>query len=48
MTDKDMAKISETYHNWRKKSEPGFSGLNYYHNVAGFCKSVCIDQVRKK
>jgi type I restriction enzyme M protein len=47
LTDKDIAKISDTYHNWRNKSEPGFSGLNDYHDVPGFCKSVTIDVVRK-
>ena len=37
---KDLEKISSTYHNWRSKE-------SNYENVAGFCKSATLDEVRK-
>ena len=43
LSDKDIAKISDTYHNWR-------SNANFktnYKNIAGFCKSANIQDVRK-
>jgi type I restriction enzyme M protein len=67
LSEKDIAKISDTYHNWRKSSETGFSGLkdgqdfnnlnpanqkiqkscSDYVDIAGFCKSASIEDVRK-
>lgn len=38
LTDADIAKISETYHNWRNKD-------GSYEDVAGFCASVPIEKV---
>ena len=38
LTDADIAKISETYHNWRNKD-------GQYEDVAGFCASVTIAKV---
>lgn len=38
LTDADVAKISETYHNWRNKN-------GQYEDVAGFCASVPIAKV---
>lgn len=38
LTDADIAKISETYHNWRNKD-------GQYEDVAGFCASVPIEKV---
>ena len=43
LTDDDIARIADTYHAWRKgDNEDG------YADVAGFCKSVSIDEVRKR
>ena len=40
-TDEDIAKIADTYHNWKDKNEG-------YQDVPGFCKSVTIDEIREK
>jgi type I restriction enzyme M protein len=40
-TDKDISKITDTYHNWRKKN-------NGYEDIPGFCKSVPLDEIRGK
>lgn len=37
-TDSDIAKIASTYHNWRNGS---------HTDVAGFCKSATLDEIRK-
>jgi type I restriction enzyme M protein len=42
LTEDDIKKISDIYHNWRSKSE-----FNKYKNIAGLCKSVTIQEVRK-
>ena len=42
LSDKDIAKISDTYHKWRSKEFE-----KDYKNVAGFCKSANIQDVRK-
>ena len=41
LTTDDIAKISDTYHAWR-----GEEGAGEYEDVAGFCKSASIDEVR--
>lgn len=46
LSEKDIAKISDTYHNWRT-SKPRLTGLKDYQDEAGFCKSATIDDVRK-
>lgn len=38
LTDADLAKISDTYHQWR-----GLDGK--YENVAGFCKAATLEEV---
>jgi type I restriction enzyme M protein len=43
LSEKDIAKISDTYHNWRSKAD--FEAN--YKDVAGFCKSANIQDVRK-
>jgi type I restriction enzyme M protein len=40
-TDEDIAKITDTYHNWHNKN-------NKYEDVLGFCKSVSLDEIREK
>ena len=39
-TDKDMAKIADTYHEWRKRDSK-------YEDVKGFCKSANIEEITK-
>jgi len=43
LSDKDIAKISDTYHNWRSKTD----FKSKYKDIAGFCKSANIQNVRK-
>jgi len=46
LSEKDIAKISDTYHNWR--NSPPLEGLGeVYKDIAGFCKSANIQDVRK-
>jgi type I restriction enzyme M protein len=41
LTDADITKIVSTYHAWR-----GDKGAGKYEDVAGFCKSATLDEVR--
>jgi len=45
LTDDDIQKIASTYHNWRnlRTSE---STCSPYEDIAGFCKSATLDDVR--
>ncbi len=49
LTDKDIATIADTYHKWR--SFPSFGGVSEgrggYKDIAGFCKSADIQDIRK-
>lgn len=40
LTDEDIARIAGTYHSWRNKRSK-------YVDVAGFCKSATLDEIRK-
>jgi type I restriction enzyme M protein len=40
-SDEDIAKIAETYHHWRNKS-------NHYADIPGFCKSANLDEIKQK
>lgn len=40
LTDKDIAGISETYHQWRNKD-------GNYEDIAGFCKSASLKEVEE-
>ena len=40
LTDKDIARIANTYHDWRTAGDG-------YTDAPGFCKSVSLDEVRK-
>ena len=40
--DADIARIADTYHDWR-----GNDGGSEYSDVAGFCRSVDLDEVRR-
>jgi len=40
LTPDEIRKIAETYHNWR-------TGDNPYNDIAGFCKTVTIDEVKE-
>jgi type I restriction enzyme M protein len=42
LTDDDIQKIAQTYHNWATTS----SARGEYHDIQGFCKSVSIDEVK--
>ncbi len=39
-TDEDVAKITDTYHEWRKKD-------GTYEDIKGFCKSAPMEEVKK-
>ncbi len=48
----DIAKIANTYHNWRNKrviagSDEEATGQSPYKDVQGFCKSATIEEVKK-
>jgi type I restriction enzyme M protein len=40
-TAADIAKITDTYHNWHNKTDG-------YQDVPGFCKSISLDEIRQK
>ena len=42
LTDEDVARIAATYHAWR-----GEEGAGEYADVAGYCKSASLEEVRK-
>ena len=42
LTKEDINKISETYHAWRGELKD-----KKYEDIAGFCKSVKLDEIRK-
>lgn len=42
LTDEEVQKIADTYHAWR-----GESGAGEYADVAGFCKSASLEDIRK-
>jgi type I restriction enzyme M protein len=42
LTDDDIARIATTYHAWRGEQDAG-----EYADIAGFCKSAPIEEVRK-
>lgn len=45
LTDADIATISDTYHAWRGDKKNGAAG-KVYGDVAGFCKSATLDEIR--
>ena len=38
-TEEDIAKVRDTYHNWRKEEN--------YQDIKGFCKSATLDAIQK-
>src|SRR5690606_16826358 len=42
LTDRDVARIATTYHAWR-----GEKGAGEYTDIAGFCRSATLEEVRK-
>jgi type I restriction enzyme M protein len=42
LTEADIARIADTYHAWR-----GDKGSGKYEEVAGFCKSVTLEEIRE-
>jgi type I restriction enzyme M protein len=48
LTDEDIKKISETYHNWRASSPtPLLKERGEYKDIKGFCKSAKREEVEK-
>ncbi|MBS3147441.1 SAM-dependent DNA methyltransferase [Candidatus Woesearchaeota archaeon] len=45
LTDEDVKKISSTYHAWRGELVDGKKAK--YSDIAGFCKSAKLDEIRK-
>lgn len=43
LTDEDLARITRTYHAWRRAKASG-----EYADVPGFCKSATLEEVRKQ
>ena len=41
LSDEDIARITDTYHAWRRREKPGA-----YADVSGFCKSATLEDVR--
>ncbi|MBJ2124485.1 class I SAM-dependent DNA methyltransferase [Flavobacterium sp. IB48] len=39
LSNEDVDKIAETYHNWKKGNE--------YHNVKGYCNSATLEEIEK-
>jgi type I restriction enzyme M protein len=53
LSDEDIARIADTYHNWRNKSaSPSFGGTEGgadsapYADTPAFCKAATLDEVR--
>jgi type I restriction enzyme M protein len=42
LTDEDVARVAGAYHAWR-----GETGAGKYEDVAGFCKSATLEEIRK-
>ena len=42
LTNEDIKKIAETYHNWRSEE----NGTKY-QDIAGFCKSATLEEIKK-
>jgi type I restriction enzyme M protein len=42
LTDEEVQTIADTYHAWRGEKDAG-----EYADVAGFCKSASLDEIRK-
>jgi type I restriction enzyme M protein len=42
LTDEDIARVADTYHNWRGEKGPG-----EYGDIPGFCKSATLEEVRR-
>jgi type I restriction enzyme M protein len=41
LTDTDISKISDTFHNWRNKE-------GNYEDIKGYCKSATLDEIRRQ
>ncbi len=42
LTEADIGRIARTYHTWRGEKDAG-----EYADIAGFCKSASLDEIRK-
>ncbi len=43
LSDEDIAKISDTYHIWRREMKD-----RKYEDVSGFCKSASVQEIEKQ
>jgi type I restriction enzyme M protein len=49
LTEQDIQQIAQTYHVWRGSDDPqknAHTTLKKYEDVAGFCKSATLDEIR--
>jgi len=42
----DIRKIADTYHEWQKGSDDKSATIRNYQDIAGFCKSASLEEVR--
>jgi len=50
LSDEELQKISQTYHNWRNKNLPAEASAKEggkYQDIKGFCKAAPIEEVEK-
>ncbi len=45
LTDKDISRISNTYHAWRNRPEAKAGNKNRYQDVVGFCKAATLKEI---
>jgi type I restriction enzyme M protein len=46
LTDDDLANIAGTYHAWRGEQHDGSGDLAAYQDIAGYCKSATLDDIK--
>ena len=46
LKEDDIQKITDTYHAWRGDANPD-SEIQKYEDIAGFCKSASLEEIRK-
>ena len=47
LTDAEVDRIANTYHAWRGGHQALRQAQGSYEDIAGFCKSVTLDEIRK-
>lgn len=46
LSNEDLAKIAGTYHAWRGEKSDGSGELAQYEDVAGYCKSASLEEIK--